>query len=579
MFTLPEDLSKLSVDELQALHEEGLAEGRRISELPDDELTDETLAEAEAVIEALATVTTEVDTRAAAEAVRTDRIAALRGKVADAEDGRPGGPEGDPEEEPAEEEEPEAGRPGGPEGDPEEEEAPAEGKKVPVAASAARTAVSKVARKAPAVIIHEEEPAVATPGFVASANVPGYSAGADLKDFDGVALAFSARARGFNAPSGRPSKTKPLSAGAKSAFALSDSAARFGVARIDKPVNELSTGMDQPIAEQMRIVNEAANEKRLPKGGLVAAGGWCAPSETLYDFCSLETVSGILSIPEISVSRGGINYTKGPDYAAIAAAWGFIQTEAQAEAGTEKVCYEVECPPFTEIRLDAIGFCITAGILTEVGYPELVRRVLEIGAVAHAHKVNKYVIDHISTIIGAAVDFAEVGSATADVLDAFSLAATATRYKYSLAPDATLEGVLPVWAKEIFRSDLSRRTGVDMLAVTDAQITSYLGVRNIAVQWVYDYLVPAPAPAWTSWPDTLEFMLYPAGAFVKGTTPVIDLDTIYDSVGLSTNTYTAAFFEEGIFVANTCAGGVKYTIDIACLAGVTGAADITCAAP
>lgn len=138
--------------------------------------------------------------------------------------------------------------------------------------------------------------------------------------------------------------------------------------------------------------------------------------------------------------------------------------------------------------------------------------------------------------------------------------------------------MVPVWAKEIFRSDLSRRTGVDLLAVSDAQINSYFAVRNLAVQFVYDYqpLSTTNTGTWTSWPDTLEIMIYPAGAFVKGTSPVINLDTIYDSVGLSTNTYTAAFFEEGLLVANMCGTGVKVSIDTACLAGVTGAAELTC---
>ena len=95
---------------------------------------------------------------------------------------------------------------------------------------------------------------------------------------------------------------------------------------------------------------------------------------------------------------------------------------------------------------------------------------------------------------------------------------------------------------------------------------------------MYDYqpLATANTGTWTSWPDTLEVMLYPSGAFIKGTTPVLNLDTIYDSVGLSTNTYTAAFFEEGLLVANRCGSGVKVSIDTACLAGVTGAAELTC---
>jgi len=258
--------------------------------------------------------------------------------------------------------------------------------------------------------------------------------------------------------------------------------------------------------------------------------------------------------------------------------WSTEQTETEAEAGTPKPCYAVECPPFTEVRLDAVGFCITAGVLTNAAYPELISRVLELAVVGHARSVNAATIAKISALIGAAVDHAEIGATTSDVLDALSLQASRLRYQYSMSPNATIEAVLPIWAKEIFRSDLSRRTGVDLINVSDAQISSYLGARGVSAQYVYDYqdLVTGNTGAWTSWPDTLEVMLYPAGAFVRLTTDVIDLGTIYDSVGLSTNTYTAAFFEEGLAVANTCGSGVKVSIDVSCLAGNSGAADVAC---
>jgi hypothetical protein len=361
---------------------------------------------------------------------------------------------------------------------------------------------------------------------------------------------------------------------------------RQGFAKIKKPDNAFGITEGMSVEQQLEVIDQVSNEQvRFGKEGLakavLASGGWCAPSETIYDFCSYETVSGILDVPTLNMPRGGINYTKGPDYSTLAASWGFIQTEAQAEAGTAKVCYEVECPPFLETRLDAIGFCVTAGVLTNAAYPELINRVLEIGAVAHAHKVNAYVIGKISTMIGAAIAPTALGSASVDILDAVDLQAMRVRYQLAMAENASLEVVFPIWAKGIFRADLARRTGMAELAVSDAQIQSYLAARNVRAQWVYDYqpLASANTGTWTSLPDTLEFMIYPAGAFVKGELSVIDLDTIYDSVGLSTNTYTAAFFEEGAQVFNRCGFGVKVSLDVTCLAGVTGAAELTCVGP
>lgn len=571
-----EDLKGLDRAGLDAALAEAIASQKELAALADDELTDEKLTELESAIEFVTAARAEVSERDAADQARADRIAAARAAADEPE--AEAEPVAEPEAEQPEEEV-EVVVPDDASEIIEEELVTASGKSV----------VARAAAKAPAVHMPEPEPEEgARATILAAANVPDFTSGQELVDFEDVARAFAARTRGFSKPTGSRKAVSKNAKGTKvmatdgNVYRISDQAAQYGIARIQKPENEFSTGLDDSVADQLDILNAASKESRLSGGSLVAAGGWCAPSETIYGpFCAWETVSGILSIPEVSIRRGGINFTKGPDYGTLAATWGFLQTEAQAEAGTEKVCYEIECPPFSEVRLDAIGFCVTNGILTNVGYPELTRRVLEIGATAHAHKVNAQVISRISTAIGTAINYAEVGSVSADILDGISLQATRLRYVYALAPTQTLEVVVPVWAKEIFRSDLSRRTGVDLLAVTDAQINSYFAVRNLAIQFVYDYqpLTTTNTGTWTSWPDTLEILIYPAGAFVKGTADVISLDTIYDSVGLSTNTYTAAFFEEGLLVANMCGSGVKVSIDTACLAGVTGAAELTCIAP
>lgn len=544
-FKLPETLAGLTIEELSALLDQIAAERTELLSTPDEDLTDEQIADASELMGARAAVQEEI---AAVEAAVTEREAQIAALRADAEAADAPADETDADAE-----------------DKDKADADAEAKELEsvtasAAAAARRSVVARAAsRTKTAEPVAPQAPA-ARASLVAAANVPGIEAGAALSDMGAVAEAFMARSRSFaNTPRGTVERFD-----------------RYGVMSIQKPETEF-TFTGGTLEEQLAFINNAASEKRLAKGSLVASGGWCAPSETLYDFCSMETVSGILSIPEITVRRGGISFTKGPDYASLAATWGFLQTEAQAEAGTAKVCYDVECPDFEEVRLDAIGFCVKNGILTNVGYPELVKRVLEIGAVAHAHKVNAQVISRISAKIGAATVFTAIGGTMSDILDAVNLQAVVLRYQYAMDENATIEAVFPLWAKEIARSDLSRRNGVNMLAVTDAEINAFLGVRNIAAQWVYDYqpIATTGPTVGQAWPTTLEVLLYPAGAFVKGTTDVISLDTVYDSVGLSTNTYTAAFFEEGLFVANTCASGRKVSISLlGGLEGLTGAANI-----
>lgn len=553
MFKKPDTFEGLDLDALRALSAEAIAEAQSILAADDKDLTDEQIERATELMSASADIDAEVAQRETAENERKQKIDELRAKVAPADEAEEEESEEDAAEDEVEDTEDDA--------DESDEDAEADNKKEVVVAAAPtpkRRTVAVARKQAPEVVVDEEP----LPTIIAAANVPGLAQGAEIADFGALAEAFVSRARGFG---GR--NQEDLDTGV---FTMSESAQHFGVAKIQKPKTEFETGMDQPLDKQMEVILAAAKEARLPNGGLVAAGGWCAPSEIWYDnFLRLEDPNaGLLSIPEVVARRGGINFTKGPDFATLYADanFGFIQTEAQAIAGTAKPCYAVACPPFQEVRLDAVGFCITAGILTNAAYPELIRRVLELALVGQRRRINASTIARISAAAGTAINYAEVGGAngatTSDLLDALTIQALRIRNQYTMSPNATIEVILPVWAKEIVRADLSRRTGVDMLAVTDAQMNTFFGVRGLAVQFVYDFQ-PFNATAtgtWTAFPTTVDAILYPAGAFVRLTADVIDLDAIHDSVNTTANTYTAAFFEEGMAVANVGGAAVKVSV-------------------
>lgn len=567
-------LADLTREELEEQKASATARRNEIAELKDDDLDRAALDEFDEIVAYIGEIDTTVQAIEAEEADLAARREALRSYQE---------PEDATEEEPDES--------GDDDGD-EDSDNPddvvipddaSELEREPVTASARRGAAGKAARQAktPTTDAEPQEPKDAPKvAMVAAANVPDFNSGQELESFRELAKAFASRSGAWRRTVSADEMEKQ-----REVTRIGASAVQHGVGRIDKRAVATDFAIDSraSTAEQYDMVMAAANEKaRFGRGGLVAAGGWCAPSTTIYDgFLELETVSGILDLPSVTADRGGINFTKGPDYASIFTTFGFLQTEAQAIAGTTKTCYDVTCPPFTEVRLDAIGFCITAGILTEAAYPELIDRVLQIGTVAHAHKVNASVISRILTYVGAAVDHAEIGATTSDVLQAAEIQALRLRYTYSMDPSETVEAFFPVWAVSIFRADLSRRTGIDLLAITQADVERYFSVRGVSVQWVYDWqpFTSTATGTWTSLPDLLEFVMYPAGSYVKLTTNVINLDAIYDSTNTKTNTYTAAFFEEGLAVANTGAAGVRVSIDVSKLQGQTGAANLGTAIP
>lgn len=310
------------------------------------------------------------------------------------------------------------------------------------------------------------------------------------------------------------------------------------------------------------VLDYAANEKRLPGGNLVAAAGWCAPSQTVYDLVELESRDGMVDLPEVQVTRGGLRFTPGPDFSSIFAGSGYFhQTEAQVIANTVKPFMEVPCPAFQDVRMEVDGVAITGSILQRRGYPELVERFIRGALVAHAHKLNAFVIQQL-VAQSTAVDLAPsldvpLDTGTTGVLSTVEMVIEDIRYRHRMPLNSTVEVKMPHWVLPVIRADLSRRSGVDMLSTTDAQITAHFSMRGARVQFVYDWqdafsglaTGPGGATALTKFPREFQFLAYPAGTFVRGSDTVIRLDTIYDSTNLATNRYTALFSEEGVLVA------------------------------
>lgn len=382
------------------------------------------------------------------------------------------------------------------------------------------------------------------------ADVPGFAADSDAS-FEDLAAALDRRLQGFNSGA--------YAAAARAGRAMSE---RHSLAVVRKSFDERATVNSPESADAAMAF--AVNEKNLPGGSLVAAGGWCAPSETVYDLLEDESRDGLISLPEINVTRGGIKFTKGPKFADLYAAPSFNFTEEEAKAGkyaptsatdpTNKVgpkpVYNVPCTDFEDVRLSAAGLHIQANLLQQRGYPELVARTIRGALVAHEHKMSERIIASMekqSTAVS--MDAGQIGAA-APILTAIELQVEHYRYAQRLSRSTTLEAVFPYWVHGAIRTDLSRRQGVDLIDINDARIDEWFKARGVNPQFVYDWqALTGDASAFKAWGASLKFLLYSAGTFVKGGQDVITLDTVYDSVLLGQNDYTALFTEEGYLVA------------------------------
>lgn len=340
----------------------------------------------------------------------------------------------------------------------------------------------------------------------------------------------------------------------------------------NKPAELTINDKDSP-ERMLQTLEYAGSEARLEGNSLVAAAGWCAPSQIDYSLFELETSAGMLDMPEIQINRGGLQFTTGPDFSTIFAGAGYWhQTEAQVQAATSKPTMVIPCPSFTEKRLEVEGVAITGAFLQDRGYPEMVERFVRGALIAHARKMN---IFKINQIIAGSTLFDYTNVANVPVTDSLYKDQTVLsrmlniigtqivdyRYKYRMDPAATLECLLPFWVIEHIRADVQRRMSIDLqdaFNVATEMINSWFSVRGARVQWIYDWqdaynatntsIVGQTAGIYTL-PNVVEAVIYSAGTWVAGVSPVIRLDTVYDSTNLALNQYAALFSEEGILVA------------------------------
>jgi hypothetical protein len=547
MFELPETLADLSAEELQAHIDGGLDALRALGVTAESD--DDTLAEGERIV-GLINTAREAQREVEATVARTARAEAL------IQAQTPEDPEPEPETPPE----------GGGEGD-----APVtpEGEAVvvpdEVIAPELVTASQSPARRAAA---NSSPPAVPRPrsmvaSLSAAADVPGLPTGAPLDGLTAAAQAVIARMKAL--PTQRIGGNEGV-------------VHRYGAALIRK--EGFGNLVQTSETSDYDLVWQAGDERRLPGGSLVAAGGWCSPSETLYDLCQFETVQGILDLPEISINRGGIRWTQGPDFGDIYANCGFQFTEADVIAGTAtKTCCIVDCPPFEEIRADLIGLCVKAPLVTQATYPELVRRFMEGALVAQQHKVNAYLINTMELAAGTSSYAIDTGAISVS-LEAISYTAVGMRYRYRMAQSHTIEVVAPWWLKEQIKSDWGMRQFPP--DVSDSAVNKWFSDRNMSVQWVFDFQDPTTDPVdqcLITFPTSVKVLMYPAGTWVKGSIDVINVDAIYDSTSLEQNIYTALFIEEGILAVQRCTHTCAVEIPV-CVSGRTAINNIdTCLVP
>lgn len=437
-----------------------------------------------------------------------------------------------------------------------------------------RLRLGEIAKYAPDAGVHEERSEAV---LIASADVPGFIQGGRVENIYGLAKAMHSRARML-----------PISkTGDPNIYPVASLQREFNFT-----LNENST------PQEMNAVLTAATDVDI----LTAAGGWCAPSEISYDFFNVVCEDGMIDLPTVGLNRGGVQYPTSPSFGDVVAipdiVWSWTEQDdidAVTSASVFKPCVRVECPAFVDRRADCFGFCVTAGNLVDYAYPELIANWLRLVFAIRAKATNAAIIDIMLNGGGSgdpisaslAVDHTGLlGATTSALLQSIELSIIDYREKFSMCSDSVLEVVLPRWANAVIRADLGNREGIDVFSVTNGMIADWFNERGARVQFVGDWQVREPGAAGTAtpgnatplteWPDTMDYMIFAPGTFVRGNSMSLDLGVVRDSVLNATNDHTAAWAEDCFAILKPGHESRVVTVDL-CPSGEVGARTFTCA--
>ncbi|MFE3146572.1 major capsid protein [Streptomyces sp. NPDC059218] len=394
------------------------------------------------------------------------------------------------------------------------------------------------------------EPPAPTTVITAAVDVPGYTPGAAL-EFSQITSGIISRANALKTAGG-------------------------GVGQVisyQHPFpQELIVTDSSSAPEGTTVTLAASNQRRLPEQELVASGGWCAPSETVYTLTDSACPDMLWDAPETQLARGGLRYYKPLSLDVAQLTW--VHTEADDISGAEKPCYKIPCPDPVEVRCRAIGVCLEAGILTQRHFPELVSWYLRNSMVAHEIRIKQELFqDALNS--ATTVTMPETFGAVSSVFEAVALQAADVIERHNLCESTSLEVVFPWWSRNLFLTDMARRNGISLRDVNPGMVQDLFTPLGVRIQWARGLKPAVPTeiggqtPA-TVWPETVKFLMYPAGSLQIGRGEEVNLGAIHDSTKFKTNDFTALFTEECSTLIDRSVDTRLVTVPV-CPSGETGA--------
>ena len=353
--------------------------------------------------------------------------------------------------------------------------------------------------------------------ITAGADIPGYTAGAQMSNYQEIAEAMASRLHGLRRVKG----------GDGEQHIVASVTTRYPEERI------LSQDTDSNVIKINNVVGPEA---------LVASGGHSAPFEVRYDIFGFGTTVRPVrdSLPRFQADRGGIRYIQPPVLSEYADAVGVWTNATDTNPGTDvKASLTVSAASELTVATDAVTLQLQFGNLMTRAYPELIARHNELALIQHAREAEQYLLGQLTAGSTAVTTSSLIGVAR-DFLVQVGRAAAAYRSRHRLDPGMNLRVIAPVWVKDAMVADLAlAMPGDNTISVAMAEIEGYLAARGVTITWTPDLNVygAQSTGALAEFADSFTWYMFAEGTFLFLDGGTLDLGIIRDSTLVGTNDY------------------------------------------
>ena len=286
---------------------------------------------------------------------------------------------------------------------------------------------------------------------------------------------------------------------------------------------------------------------------LVASGGLCAPLTPIYTMPNFGTTVEPVwdSLPKFQADRGGVNvpaatYIGDIVVTGAGAAISSISEANDALGGTyaTKTCQDLDCVDYTEVAVQILAHCREYGNLNAMAWPERIEHENELTMQALARTTENFMLERIKTLSVNVTNGVETLGALIYLVDGIVKSAFGIKGRLRMPPEARLRVLLPSYGLDLLVLDLIQ-TPFDRFK-SRGDVDAYL--RSVGIDPVYYIDTPTTgdsqlpdasqaAGAIDGLPNTVQWAIFPEGAFIGVDSGSLELGLVRDSTLNSTNDF------------------------------------------